>query len=354
MKVERGGSQGGGGGVGLGAGLARERRAAERVAQVVSPDGHEDQTRAGDPFLGRRLFHLSKKIPGLRSIYPEVVHGDDEAGLAEGRRHALGIAAAARRVARAARERIPESDDPVRTGGGHGRSGGGRRERDRPFAHALAEAAGESGGGARREDARRENAERGRKEPEEEAAGRERHGGVLCRKSRNWHGFAFLFLRLSSTSREDAMGRISGLVAGAVLLTGCYSTVLEIRTAPPGRLIASSRTLVVADMAEPYRSGVEDAIARQLPGAATAHARADGEVAVRRALLDGIEGPGLAAEWDAVVLATVGHLTSERHERDGGIGAGGIPAGTGLSVGGIPENPNTGSNSYASITCGRP
>ena len=106
------------------------------MTQIVAPDGQQDQVCAGDPLCHARLFHLSKKIPRLRTINCEVLDGDDEARLAQARRHALGVAAAARRVSRAARERVAECDDPERAARGNGRRRG-REWGERALSHAL-------------------------------------------------------------------------------------------------------------------------------------------------------------------------------------------------------------------------
>jgi len=52
-----------------------------------------------------------------------------------------------------------------------------------PLPHALSEAAGQARGSTCGQDAGGEEAESRRDEPEVEAAGAERHGRVLCRKS---------------------------------------------------------------------------------------------------------------------------------------------------------------------------
>ena len=120
------------------------------------------------------------------------------------------------------------------------------------------------------------------------------------------------------------MGRISRLVAGAILLTGCSSAVLETRNGSSGGRIPLSRTLVTADVAEPYRAAVEDAMAHALPGAVAAHALPGGGAVLRSALLGGVEETTPPAEWDAVVLVTVADVGMTILP-GGYLGAGGVP-----------------------------
>ena len=63
-------------------------------------------------------------------------------------------------------------------------AGGRRRDRSRGRVHGLAEAALQRRGEARGEDGGGRETERGGEKPEDEAAAGERHGGVLCRKTR--------------------------------------------------------------------------------------------------------------------------------------------------------------------------
>ena len=164
----------------IGGRLAGGERA-HRVAQVVAADRKEDEIRAGGPFLDGRVFHLSKKIPSLRSIDREVFHGNRAPLHPERGRDALRVSAAARRVARAARQRITERDDAkvaVCSRDGRWRSRDRRSGRIDGLAEVplkrRGEAGGENAGG-------RETEGRGEK-PEQKTAGGACHGAVFCRK----------------------------------------------------------------------------------------------------------------------------------------------------------------------------
>ena len=112
--------------VGIGGRLAGERRTAIEWLRSLPPI--ETRMRFAPAIRRRdvRLLHLSKKIPGLRPIDREVLHGDGQARLPQRRRDALRVAAAARRVARAARQRVAERDDAEGAVGRGGRRGGRR------------------------------------------------------------------------------------------------------------------------------------------------------------------------------------------------------------------------------------
>jgi hypothetical protein len=104
--------------------------------------------------------------------------------------------------------------------------------------------------------------------------------------------------------KEGGMRRTLGLLAGSLLLAGCSSGVLETRLGPPGSHVAGNRTLVVADVAAPYRAPTEDAIAGMLPGAVAAHT-VEGLPDLRGALLAGVGRGADLGSWDTIVLAKV-------------------------------------------------
>ncbi len=84
----------------------------------------------------------------------------------------------------------------------------------------------------------------------------------------------------------------------AISLAGCATAVLETRTgASPARL-APHRTLVVADVAEPDRSAIEDAVVACVKGAVASHRLPGSPTAAAAASL----GPD---EWDGMVLVRV-------------------------------------------------
>jgi hypothetical protein len=102
--------------------------------------------------------------------------------------------------------------------------------------------------------------------------------------------------------KEGAVWRIPGLFAGALFLVGCTSTVLETRGPLPKGHLRGSRTLVVADVAEPYRAATEDAIVRRIPGAVAASGV---PVAPTSDALSSVN----PADFDTVVLVRLAKLT---------------------------------------------
>lgn len=102
------------------------------------------------------------------------------------------------------------------------------------------------------------------------------------------------------------MRRTLGLVAGSLLLAGCTTTVLETRLPSPASQLWGNRTLVVADVAEPWRAATEDAIVRRLPGAVAAHTlRVNSDAADVRSSLFTDAGEDPEYVWDTLVVVSV-------------------------------------------------
>lgn len=101
------------------------------------------------------------------------------------------------------------------------------------------------------------------------------------------------------------MRRTAGLLASALLLSACTTTILETRRLPAGH-VWGRRTLVVADVAEPWRSATEDAIVERLPGAVAAHAlRVNSDVADVWSSLFADAGEDPEFVWDTLVRVSV-------------------------------------------------
>ena len=93
------------------------------------------------------------------------------------------------------------------------------------------------------------------------------------------------------------MRRTVGLLAGILLLFGCSTTVLETRSGPLHPRLTAGRTVVVADVAAPYRVATEDAVVLKLRGAVAAHTLPGAPAA------DELSSAG--SGWDSVVVVSI-------------------------------------------------
>jgi hypothetical protein len=110
------------------------------------------------------------------------------------------------------------------------------------------------------------------------------------------------------------------MLAAVLLLSGCTTTVLETRRSSPALRPWGDRTLVVADLDEEYRVGVEDEIARRLPGAESASALPEDAhaKAVWSSLFAGAADDSVYV-WDTLVVFSLAGEVRHLRSPDGGV-----------------------------------
>jgi hypothetical protein len=93
------------------------------------------------------------------------------------------------------------------------------------------------------------------------------------------------------------MRRFVAALSASLLLAGCSTTVLETRNGALHQRLTAGKTVVVADVAAPYRGPTENAVVKQLPGAVAAHTLPGAPAADELATA----GSG----WDSVVVVSI-------------------------------------------------